>query len=81
MRCELTKAAAPVEWRKGNEVLKPNDKYEMKLEGAVAQLVIHSLELGDAGDYSCTFGDQKTLASLRVNGTFNGSISRLSNAT
>nr|XP_028607457.1 LOW QUALITY PROTEIN: obscurin [Podarcis muralis] len=67
LRCELTKAAAPVEWRKGNEVLKPNDKYEMKLEGAVAQLVIHSLELGDAGDYSCTFGDQKTLASLRVN--------------
>ncbi|XP_062979003.1 obscurin [Elgaria multicarinata webbii] len=67
LRCELTKAAAPVEWRKGNQVLKPSDKYEMKLEGALAELVICSLELADAGSYSCTFGDLKTSASLAVN--------------
>ncbi|XP_042333180.1 obscurin isoform X8 [Sceloporus undulatus] len=66
LQCELTKMAAPVEWKKGNEALKPSAKYEMKLEGVVAQLVIHSLELSDAGDYSCAFGDQKTSASLTV---------------
>uniref|UniRef100_A0ACB8FVR8 Uncharacterized protein n=1 Tax=Sphaerodactylus townsendi TaxID=933632 RepID=A0ACB8FVR8_9SAUR len=66
LQCELTKAAAPVEWRKGNELLKPSDKYEMKLEGPLARLVLHGLELADAGDYSCTFGDWKTSASLAV---------------
>ncbi|XP_015279814.1 PREDICTED: obscurin, partial [Gekko japonicus] len=66
LRCELTKAAAPVEWRKGSEVLRPSDKYKMKLEGTLAELVIHSLELADAGDYSCAFGEWKTMASLTV---------------
>ncbi|XP_066483103.1 obscurin isoform X3 [Tiliqua scincoides] len=66
LQCELTKAAAPVEWRKGSEVLKPSDKYEMKLEGVIAELVISHLEPGDAGDYSCIFGDWKTSALLTV---------------
>lgn len=69
--------AAPVEWRKGGKVLKPSDKHEMKLDGVVAQLIIHSLELADAGDYSCALGDQKTSASLAVNGTSQGLISVL----
>ncbi|XP_025032708.1 obscurin-like, partial [Python bivittatus] len=67
LRCELTKATAPVEWWKGSEVLKPSDKYEMKLEGVVAELVVHGLQLADTGDYSCTVGDSKTSAFLRVN--------------
>ncbi|KAF7245683.1 Obscurin [Varanus komodoensis] len=67
LRCELTRVAAPVTWRKGNQVLKPSDKYDMKQEGPVAELVIHSLELADAGAYSCAFGEAKTSASLAVN--------------
>uniref|UniRef100_A0ABM5GMQ0 Obscurin isoform X5 n=1 Tax=Pogona vitticeps TaxID=103695 RepID=A0ABM5GMQ0_9SAUR len=67
LRCELTKMAAPVEWRKAGQVLTPSEKHEMKLDGVVAELVIHSLEPADAGDYSCAFGDQKTSASLAVN--------------
>ncbi|KAJ6655088.1 hypothetical protein lerEdw1_005992 [Lerista edwardsae] len=67
LACELTKAAAPVEWRKGKEVLKPSDKYKMNLEGVLAELVICCLEPVDAGDYSCTLGDWKTSASLTVN--------------
>lgn len=70
LRCELTKPAAPVEWRKGSQVLRPSDKYKMKLEGTSAELVIHGLEPADAGDYSCTFGEWKTTASVTVKGTF-----------
>uniref|UniRef100_G1KFT9 Obscurin, cytoskeletal calmodulin and titin-interacting RhoGEF n=1 Tax=Anolis carolinensis TaxID=28377 RepID=G1KFT9_ANOCA len=69
LHCELTKVAAPVEWKKGSEVLQPSAKYEMKLEGVVAELVVHDLELADGGEYSCMFGGQKTSASLKVNGT------------
>lgn len=68
MQCELSKVAAPVEWRKGSELLKPSAKYGMKLEGLVAELVIRSLDLGDAGDYSCLLGDWKTSAHLTVKG-------------
>nr|XP_060639353.1 obscurin [Anolis sagrei ordinatus] len=67
LHCELTKVAAPVEWKKGSEALRPSAKYEMKLEGVVAELVVHNLELADGGEYSCMFGDQKTSASLKVN--------------
>uniref|UniRef100_G1KFS2 Obscurin, cytoskeletal calmodulin and titin-interacting RhoGEF n=1 Tax=Anolis carolinensis TaxID=28377 RepID=G1KFS2_ANOCA len=67
LHCELTKVAAPVEWKKGSEVLQPSAKYEMKLEGVVAELVVHDLELADGGEYSCMFGGQKTSASLKVN--------------
>ncbi|XP_053118296.1 obscurin isoform X21 [Hemicordylus capensis] len=67
LHCELTKTSAPVEWRKGNQVLKPSNKYDMKLEGILAELVIHSLQLADAGEYSCALGDLKTSASLTVN--------------
>ncbi|KAJ7322096.1 hypothetical protein JRQ81_018383, partial [Phrynocephalus forsythii] len=67
LRCKLTKMAAPLEWRKGGQVLKPSDKHKMKVDGVVAELIIHHVELADAGDYSCTFGDQKTSATLAVN--------------
>ncbi|XP_029139630.1 obscurin [Protobothrops mucrosquamatus] len=67
LQCELTKTPALVKWWKGSEVLKPSDKYEMKLEGVVAELVVHHLQLADIGDYSCTVGDSKTSAFLRVN--------------
>ncbi|KAL7977784.1 hypothetical protein Chor_014591 [Crotalus horridus] len=67
LQCELTKTPALVKWWKGSDVLKPSDKYEMKLEGVVAELVVHHLQLADTGDYSCAVGDSKTSAFLRVN--------------
>ncbi|XP_007445357.1 obscurin-like, partial [Python bivittatus] len=66
LRCELNKPA-PVEWMKGQKGLRPSSKYRMKKEGAVVELAIHDLDLKDAGDYTCTSGDQKTTAVLTVN--------------
>ncbi|XP_064495791.1 obscurin [Pseudopipra pipra] len=65
LQCELTKPA-PVEWRKGQEVLQPSEKYKMRLKDTVAELTIHGLEEQDAGDYTCVCGDKATTASLTV---------------
>ncbi|XP_035173164.1 obscurin isoform X6 [Oxyura jamaicensis] len=66
LHCELTKPAV-VEWKKGQEVLKASSKYKMRQDGAVAKLLIHELDVEDAGDYTCVCGDQQTTATLTVN--------------
>ncbi|NXY83674.1 OBSCN protein, partial [Alcedo cyanopectus] len=48
LRCELTKAAGTVVWRKGEATLQASAKYEMKQKGTVAELVIHNAEPEDA---------------------------------
>lgn len=67
LRCQLG-TEAPVEWRKGQTLLRASSKYKMRQEGTVAELLIHDLEPKDAGDYSCLVGNQKTTAALSVNG-------------
>ncbi|NXF58294.1 OBSCN protein, partial [Ciccaba nigrolineata] len=47
-QCELTKDNATVEWRKGTMELFPCAKYEIKLSGRTAELVIHNVEPEDA---------------------------------
>ncbi|KAG9327961.1 hypothetical protein JZ751_017190, partial [Albula glossodonta] len=66
LRCELSKPGAPVEWRKGTELLKSGDKYEMKQKGTVAEVHIHSLQTEDEGDYSCICEEQKTTATVKM---------------
>uniref|UniRef100_A0A803VK92 Obscurin, cytoskeletal calmodulin and titin-interacting RhoGEF n=1 Tax=Ficedula albicollis TaxID=59894 RepID=A0A803VK92_FICAL len=66
LHCELNKAAANVDWKKGFKTLKPSDKYKMKREGVVAELIIQNLDTADAGNYSCVCGDQQTMAVLTV---------------
>ncbi|XP_068862351.1 obscurin isoform X14 [Aphelocoma coerulescens] len=66
LHCELNKAAANVEWKKGFKILKSSDKYKMKREGVVAELIIQNLDTADAGNYSCVCGDQQTMAVLTV---------------
>lgn len=73
LRCELNKAAANVEWKKGFKTLRSSDKYKMKRGGVVAELIIQNLDTADAGNYSCVCGDQQTTAVLTVHGKPNQS--------
>ncbi|XP_037313225.2 obscurin isoform X2 [Pungitius pungitius] len=65
--CKLSKPADGVRWRRGSEVLKPGEKYEMKLEETSCELRIKDLEVEDSGAYYCTCGDQETSAAVKVN--------------
>ncbi|XP_071342807.1 obscurin [Trachinotus anak] len=64
--CEISKPAAPVEWRKGRVILKPGEKYEMKQEGRLTKLVINNVEESDAGRYTCKTKDSQSTAELTV---------------
>ncbi|XP_055795289.1 obscurin-like [Salvelinus fontinalis] len=66
LRCELSKAGVPVEWWKGKEEVSPGGRYQMKLEGKVAEMHIRNIQPEDVGEYSCIFGDQKTTAEVNV---------------
>ncbi|XP_054889215.1 obscurin isoform X9 [Poeciliopsis prolifica] len=66
LQCEVSKPGVRVEWRKGGIVLQPGKKYEMKQEGHIQELCIHSLEPDDSGYYTCDAGEQLTTASLAV---------------
>ncbi|XP_073347535.1 obscurin [Pagrus major] len=66
LRCEISKPGVPVEWKKGSQVLKSGEKYQMKQKASVNDLLINKVVPEDSGDYSCVCGDQKTSASLNV---------------
>lgn len=66
--CELSKAPACVQWKKGQHVLTSGTKYSMRQEGRAVELVVHGLDLSDTGDYSCVCGDKTSTAALTVHG-------------
>ncbi|XP_034744173.1 obscurin isoform X26 [Etheostoma cragini] len=68
LHCELSKPGVPVEWKKGTQVLKSGEKYQMKQNAFVNELLINKTVPEDSGDYSCVCGDQKTTASLSIKG-------------
>lgn len=43
----------------------------MRQEGTVMKLLVHDVELKDAGEYTCVCGEQETTAALIVNGKKN----------
>lgn len=70
LRCELTKPAPSVEWRRGGELLKNGDKYQMRKKDLQVEMKIVDLSLDDAGDYTCACGEKSTKARIAVNGGY-----------
>lgn len=68
LRCELSRAGASVEWRKGSLQLFSCAKYQMVQEGAVVELLVLGAEQEDAGHYTCDTGHTQSTASLSVRG-------------
>ncbi|KAI5610425.1 obscurin isoform X2 [Silurus asotus] len=66
LRCELSKAKAPVEWWKGEERLMPGGRYQMRQNGKIAEMEITSVLPDDAGMYSCDIGNHKSTAALKI---------------
>lgn len=68
LRCELSKPGVPVEWRKDAQLLKGGEKYQMKQEGRMAEMLIRNLILKDSAEYSCFVGTVVTSADIKVRG-------------
>lgn len=66
LSCELSKPGLAVEWRKGQELLKNNFKYQIKNRNSIMELTIKNTQLEDSGLYSCIYGDVKTTASITI---------------
>ncbi|XP_061695247.1 obscurin isoform X3 [Syngnathoides biaculeatus] len=66
LRCETSKPGVPVEWKKGRQILKSGEIYQLKQEATVNELFIHEAAEEDSGEYSCVCGDDKTTASLKI---------------
>ncbi|KAM3849152.1 obscurin-like [Diretmus argenteus] len=66
LHCELSKPGVPVEWKKGTQVLKSGEKFQVKQKASVNELLISKAVPEDSGEYSCVCGDQKTTASLKI---------------
>ncbi|KAM9848902.1 obscurin [Aulostomus maculatus] len=66
LSCELSKPGLAVEWRKGEELLKNNFKYQSKSRNSVFELTIQNTQLEDSGLYSCIYGDVKTTANVTI---------------
>ncbi|XP_073686713.1 obscurin [Garra rufa] len=65
-RCELDKAGAKVIWRKNKSVIEASTKYQLKQDGAVAELIIYKVQERDAGEYCCETEHDRTSAKLAV---------------
>lgn len=70
LHCELSKSDSPLEWRRGDKLILPGPRFQMRLDGKTAKLVISNVFPEDAGIYSCVTGDQKTTAEVKVKSKF-----------
>lgn len=68
LHCELSKASPSVEWRRGKELLKHGDKYQIRKKELQVEMKILDLSVSDGGQYSCVCGEQTTRAMITVKG-------------
>ncbi|KAK6320615.1 hypothetical protein J4Q44_G00097220 [Coregonus suidteri] len=66
LRCELSKPGVPVEWKKGEELLRIGVKFQIRKRETISELQIWKAVPEDSGVYSCQCADQKTTATVKI---------------
>lgn len=66
--CELCKARGDVVWLKDGRVLEPDARREVRVQGRERSLVLSCVRPEDAGEYCCESNNDRTLATLTVQG-------------
>lgn len=68
LRCELSKPGVPVQWWKGDELLRNTVKHQIRKWETTLELLIWKPVPEDSGVYSCVCADQKTTANVTIIG-------------
>jgi hypothetical protein len=63
---ELSKGDAITKWFKNGKEIEQSERIHLKIDGKKQRLEIFNVELADAGEFSCTIGNEKCSAKLVV---------------
>ena len=63
---ELSKGDAITKWFKNGKEIDQSERVHLKIDGKKQRLEIFNVELADAGEFSCTIGNEKCSAKLVV---------------
>ena len=66
LECEISKEGLKVEWFKGSKQLRRSDRYDIKVDGKVHQLIIESATVEDQGEYSAQYQKLTTTGKLSL---------------
>ena len=74
LSCVTSDTRTTVAWKQKNVLLLAGEKYELRKEGKLNLLLIHSAEREDTGIYTCDTGDMQCSATLTVKGKMDSPI-------
>ena len=67
LEVEITSETAAVAWYKDGEEIKPKEnKFEMRKNGKVHQLIVHDVTVYEEGEYTCVLADQECSGDVTV---------------
>lgn len=70
LQCEVSDSAAQVSWFKDRVELFCKTGLDMKRDGSVRKLMIHSAKVSDSGLYSCSLAGEVVTFQVDVEGDF-----------
>ena len=71
LTCEVSKPDAKVTWTKKGKVIKPDDNYEIVVEGKVHKLIIKHATMDDIAEFTAALdAKQKTACKVTVEGQY-----------
>ncbi|KAL0966229.1 hypothetical protein UPYG_G00292620 [Umbra pygmaea] len=68
LSCTVSDPTATVVWSRNDVAIRAGLKYDLRKNGTLQQLRIHSLEEDDSGTYCCDTGDERCTVTLTVEG-------------
>ncbi|KAK1789084.1 hypothetical protein P4O66_015031 [Electrophorus voltai] len=64
--CEVSRSDATAQWYKDGAEIQPTDNVTIETENTVRKLIIQSVQLSDAGIYTCRAGDSALIFKVNV---------------
>lgn len=68
LRCEINKPKGDVQWLKNGQEIPAARRHTILAQGRERTFTVHQVAEGDAGEYACESTDDRTSATVRVEG-------------